>query len=220
MFHPHETPEAINTVDARGGDLKIPFLGYSWHEAFSGGTVPFDFHKQKHAKAGLGKKQLVNAWKAWNAVPKVIKWTTKGKKIKGPAPGKAARSGDASVMMQNGDPKNEISDASTTLAVGGAWFFSGPKIRKLGPAFSGFIINQDTAAAEQFMAKKKCFETVVKHEVGHVTGLGHSNKSNALMAPSVDQASCNAGKPLGPDDKKFYKKLYNKKFARVAASDR
>ena len=213
VFHPNETPKPVNTIDAANNGLKIPFLGFSWQEAFSGGTIPFNFHKQKHAQAGLGKLQLKKSWKAWNAAPKVIKWAGKGKKIKGVAPGTSARSGDASVMLQNGDPNNEISDASSTLAVGGAWFFSGPKIRNLGPAFSGFIVVQDTPAAEQFMANKKCYETVIKHEVGHVTGLGHSNKTNALMFPSVNPTECNGRKPLGPDDKKFYKKIYNKKFS-------
>ncbi len=214
VFHPGEAPEPVNAIDAVGRLYKIPFLGFSWHEAFSAGTIPVNFHKTKHATAGSGKRQLNKAYKAWNGLSKIIKWMSKGKKIKTAAPGGGQRPGDASMMMQNGDPLQEISNASSTLAVGGAWFFSGPTIRNLGPAFSGYLLNNDSASAEQFMANKTCYETVEKHELGHVAGLGHSDKSPNLMEPSVDQASCDAGKALGKDDAKFFKKMYHKKYAR------
>jgi hypothetical protein len=217
VFHPAETPEPVNTVGAVS--QKIPFLGFSWHQAFAGGTIPFNFHKEKHPKAGLGKKQLQNSWKDWSSVRKVIPWPRKGKKIRTPAPGTGQRPGDASIMLQNGDPLDEIADSSTTLAVGGAWFFSGPLVRGLGPAFSGFVVVQDEARAVAFMADKTCYETVIKHEVGHAAGLGHSDKAANLMWPGVGPVGCNAGIPLGKDDMKFYRKEYHKKFRTRTGSE-
>jgi len=212
QFRPPEAPRPVNTVDSVEAIRKIPLLGWSWQEAFSGSTIPVNFHKQKHATAGSGKKQVRGAWKSWNAVKKILKFWSKGKRIKTAATGSGPRPGAADVLIQNGDPLEEISDTSSTLAIGGAWVFSGPMIRGLVPAFSGFVIINDSASAEAFMANKTCYQTVVAHELGHDSGLGHSDKSGSLMAPGANQANCNAGIPQGPDDKKFYKKIYNKKF--------
>lgn len=49
-------------------------------------------------------------------------------------------------------------------------------------------------------------ESVVTHEVGHVIGLGHSNNSSALMAPTVSYC---VNKPLNSDDISGRDALYN-----------
>lgn len=210
VFDPAEAPEPVNTIDRPV--QKIPFLGFSWRAAFAGSAIPINFHETRHPRAGRGKRQLVRSRKAWNSVNKVIPYMGKGKKIKTAAPGFAQRPGDASIMLQNDDPTDEIDNNSTALARGGAWAFTGPLLRGLGPAISGAIVVQDSAAAVAFMANRTCYETVIKHELGHASGLGHSNRAGSLMEPSLSQATCNAGKLLDRDDMKFHRKQYHEKF--------
>lgn len=215
-FVPPEAPAPENTVD-RPAAQKIPLLGFSWHEAFSGSTVRFNFHKSRQKGVGTGKRQLRKALQRWTAVKRTLPVERLGRRRGGQAPGTALRdpAGVQDLLLQNNDPQGDIGDDGGTLAVGGAWFFNNIAIRTLSRATSGFIVMNDSAVAKSFLSNKKCYQNVVTHEDGHTAGLDHSNKAGNLMFPSITEDDCKAGiVKLGRDDQRFYRKIYNRKYAR------
>lgn len=216
-FVPLEAPAALNTAGAPTAQ-RIPLLGFSWHEAFSGATVPFHFHRARQKGVGTGKRQLRRGIKRWNAVRRTTDVERTGRRRRGAAPGTALRGGPTGVqdlLLQNNDPKGDISDDGGILAVGGAWFFPSVVIRTLAKATSGFIVMNDSAGAKAFLNNKKCYQNVATHEAGHTVGLGHSNRRRNVMFPSVSEDDCKGGLlKLGRDDQRFYRKVYHRKFAR------
>lgn len=207
---PAEAPPAVNTVfnpEAR----KFSLLGFSWHEVFDRTAIPFNFHKTRQPGVGNGRKQTRRIVVDWNGVKRTATALKKGKKKGGAAPGSNLRSNDASVLIQNQDPNQEVSDSDGTLAVGGAWFFQNIAIRGLSRAVSGYILMNDSQ--DDFLTNRTCFENIARHEAGHAWGQGHSNKTGNLMFPSVSLAACTGGKlKLGKDDQRGHRKMYHRKF--------
>lgn len=216
QLHPPEAPAPRNTV-GQPAPRTIPLLGFSWHEAFAGQVVPFDFHRRRIEGLGNGKTQLQAAIERWTGVPRTLPVLERGRRRRGAAPGPALRDprGVQDLLLQNGDPTGEVDDEGGTLALGGAWFFTDILTRGLMKATNGFIVTNDSAGALAFLTDRQCYENIVAHEVGHTAGLGHSDQAQNLMFPSIGFRSCSEGPiALGTDDQRTYRKIYNRKFGR------
>ena len=76
------------------------------------------------------------------------------------------------------DPCGEISNNGGTLAIGGSYFSTLASTTVNGRSFrlalEGFVINNDSSVALNFLRQTGCFHNIELHELGHVLGLGHS----------------------------------------------
>lgn len=110
------------------------------------------------------------------------------------------------------DPCGEISNTGGTLAIGGSYFSttSGATVdgRFFRFALEGFVINNDSAVALQFLRQTGCFHNIQLHELGHVLGLGHSTDTTAIMFPSISTSCANGPSGLAADDLQGIRFIY------------
>lgn len=155
--------------------------------------------------AGGGFTQIAAAVGRWNAAGSSFQYAA-GVGTIGPRC-RSSFLGNSRITISFMDPCAEISDSGGILAIGGSYFnpSSGTVVNGVTfrTALEGFVVNNDSATALNFLTNSGCFTDIELHELGHVLGLGHSADNTAIMFASVSFATCSAnpnGRSLGADD--------------------
>lgn len=191
------------------------FLGpYRWTQYDRGAAIPFDVPPAGNpdlSTADHGVTELNRAKSVWSGL------TGNGLQF-GPGNGigrcstEGNSSGRISVIYR--DPCGEISNSGGTLAVGSTVYTIGGFGGTFGgttfdEAVDGFIVNNDSAIALQFLSNPGCFASVETHELGHVLGLSHTSVPNSIMSASVSFNACqNSPVPATADDAAGIQAIY------------
>ena len=154
--------------------------------------------------SGGGFSQIVNSLARWNAVS-AFQFAAGSAGI-GPRC-TSSFLGTSRVTLSFMDPCAEMSNTGGTLAIGGSYYNPNTATVVNGVTFhtalEGFIVNNDSSSALNFLTNSGCFSDIELHELGHVLGLGHSTSNAAIMFASVSFSTCSVnagGRNLGTDD--------------------
>ncbi len=199
-------PMALPDAPAIDLSAAVPAAGpipTRWHEADSGTPVYVDSETGGHPQiADGGLAQLSNAAALWNAAGSL---RLRRGVPRGPRCFNNDEPFDGRISVTYGDPCNEIADAGSTLAIGGA-YFSATDVRTVGGTaywkLTKGVIVTDGAPAKYDAMSAGCYEELLAHELGHAIGLAHVASGPAVMNPSLS-AACNgrtASVPLSAAD--------------------
>ena len=174
-----------------------------WHQADSGAPVYVDTQTGGHPQfAGGGLTQLVRAAAMWGGA---------GSLSLPPGVARTARCftntepSDGRISVTYGDPCGEISDGSSTLAIGGAYYSNSDVRTVSGISFwkitKGMIVTDNPPNKFATMSTG-CYEEMLAHELGHAIGFGHAAARPAVMYPAIsnDCFGRSTSLPLQADD--------------------
>jgi hypothetical protein len=160
--------------------------------------------------AGGGVSEIQTAATQWNAAGSTFRYTIGS--INGPSRCASQFLSSYRVTITFLDPCGEISNNGGTLAIGGSYFSNTASTSVNGRTFrlalEGFVINNDSSIALQFLRQSGCFHNIQLHELGHVLGLGHSTDPTAVMFPSVNSSCASMRSGLAPDDIQGIQSIY------------
>lgn len=151
---------------------------------------------------GGGVAELQAAIQRWNNAGSAFRYVLGSTSAAPRCSGQMLGTGRITVTFM--DPCGEMSNAGGTLAMGGSYYVPGEGGVANGQAFEraieGFVINNDSPVALEYLTNRGCFEDIQTHELGHVLGLNHSADSNALMYAYIDRSCMTGARGLRADD--------------------
>ncbi|MEP7116392.1 MAG: matrixin family metalloprotease [Acidobacteriota bacterium] len=189
--------------DSAAYTLLSPSNPARWQQADTGAPVYVDTETGGHPQfAGGGLTQLANAANLWRAGGSLALQAGVARSARCFT---NSEPNDGRISVTYNDPCGEIADASSVLAIGGAYFTSAGARPVNGITYwsivKGMII-VDNVASKYAGMTTGCYEEMLTHELGHAIGFGHAAARPAIMYPSISSAcySRTVSAPLGADD--------------------